>query len=178
MLSTRNLLRKVTLAGTTTGDRLLRMAQVPSWQWFGVNSQPMSRSLRVSQLEQQFWVSTNLTVNLLRKPHPHRSEYLQFVRRFVGCNPGQSCIPNVQDAVTEWTRTFGPLAASGHEICSPAVAGGPGWLIDFMNACKGRAGCPVPSCIRVHTYQTSVDAFKGYVVSHYRRGNINYVCLP
>jgi hypothetical protein len=57
-----------------------------------------------------------------------------------------------------------PLANNGHKICSPVEAGDNGWLKKFMDACKNRAGCPMPTCVRAHVYQKSVDAMAGYLV--------------
>lgn len=62
-------------------------------------------------------------------------------------------------------RTMVPLANNGHQICSPVEAGDNGWLKKFMDACKNRAGCPMPTCVRAHVYQKSVDAMAGYLVS-------------
>jgi hypothetical protein len=61
------------------------------------------------------------------------------------------------------------LADQGHRICAPATAGDGadpnGWLAQFMERCRNDADCRKPSCLRVHTYQSNIDALKGYVVS-------------
>jgi hypothetical protein len=62
-------------------------------------------------------------------------------------------------------RTMVPLANAGHRICSPVEAGDNGWLVRFMQACRDRAGCPMPTCVRAHAYYTNVDQMAQYLVS-------------